>query len=205
MRSTARYVSRPGARRIASLVAVVVVALISAGCVSGPLATAPPPGPPIVYGDSNLGLSQEYLDPGAIVRWIGNSEMCDFFAKMRVDAQSRPRAVVLAFTGATYSPCAHDVPRYNAYLRDYKKARAIFPATTKVYVVLPSPTRFPAQLLLAAASNVDVYRAAIDTGLPRLDAWSPLGGKRAPYTDWDGIHLTPEGRRIYAGVLSRAW
>jgi hypothetical protein len=184
------------------LVAVLALALVSAGCVS---ATAAPPGPPIVYGDSNLHLSEPYLQPGATVRWIGNSAMCDFFTKMKADAASRPSVVVLAFTGATYSPCARDASRYNVYLRDYKKARALFPASTKVYVVLPSPTRFPAQLLLAADSNIDVYRAAMDSGLPRLDAWSALGGKRAPYVEWDGIHLNAQGQKIYAGVLSRAW
>lgn len=190
-------------RRIGLALIVGVLALSSVGCV-GALAP-PPPGPPIIYGDSNLGLAQDSLKPGAIVKWIGDSEMCDFFTKMKADVASRPSVVVLAFTGATYSACAHDIPRYDAYKRDYAKARAIFPSSTKVYVVLPSPTRFPASILLAHDSNQDVYKAAWDSGLPRLDAWTALGGKRAPHTIIDGIHLDEQGQVIYAGVLSKAW
>jgi hypothetical protein len=190
-------------RRIGLAVIVGLVALGSVGCV-GALAP-PPPGPPIIYGDSNLALAEDSLKPGAVVKWIGNSGPCDFFSKMQADVATHPRVVILAFTGATYSACEHDIPRYNAYLRDLKKARAIFPSSTKVYVILPSPTRFPASLLLAHDSNQDVYKAAWDTGLPRLDAWTPLGGKRAPYTIIDGIHLDEQGQVIYAGVLSKGY
>jgi len=167
--------------------------------------TSEPSGPVFVYGDSNLILSSQYLEPGATLRTLGNSEMCNFFAKMKADAALHPSVVVLAFTGATFSPCAHDVPRYDAYLRDYKKARALFPESTEVFVVLPSPTRAPAEKFLAAPTNEDVYKAARASGLPTIDAWSALGGPDAPYTVSDGIHLNEQGQRIYAATLSDAW
>ena len=178
------------------------VAFAATGCV--PSASSAPP-PVIIYGDSNVALTEEELQPGATIRWIGNSAPCDHFATMQKDAALKPRVVIFAFTGATYSPCARNDSRHDVYVRDYKKARAFFPATTRVYVVLPSPTKFPAAMLLAANSNQDVWQAAMEVGLPRLDAWSALGGRKAPYVVQDGIHLGDDGQVIYGRVLSAAW
>ena len=179
------------------------VAFAASGCV--PSASSAPPPAAIIYGDSNVALAEEELQPGAIIRWIGNSAPCDHFATMQKDAALKPQVVIFAFTGATYSPCARNDSRRDVYLRDYKEARALFPSTTKVYVVLPSPTKFPAATLLAANSNQDVWQAAMESGLPRLDAWSALGGRKAPYVVHDGIHLGDNGQVIYARVLSNGW
>jgi hypothetical protein len=185
---------------------VVIIALaVGAAVLAVKLTSSDPSGPVFVYGDSNLILSSKYLEPGATVRGLGNSEMCNFFAKMKADAALKPSVVVLAFTGATFSPCARDVPRYDAYLRDYAKARALFPDSTEVFVVLPSPTRSPAEKYLASPTNEDVYKAAQDSDLPTIDAWSALGGPDAPYVVSDGMHLNEKGQRIYANALSEAW
>ena len=192
-----------------SALSLLIVAAVVGGVIFGvvELTSGPsvPPGPVFIYGDSNLALSQQYLEPGATVRWLGDSAPCNFFAKMQADAALKPAVVVLAFTGGIFSPCARTPSRHDAYLRDYKKARALFPSSTKVYVVLPSPTRSPAERLLAAPTNEDVYQAAKETGFPTLDAWSALGGPDAPYVVGDGIHLGIKGQKIYADVLDDAW
>jgi hypothetical protein len=196
-----------GGALVVGLIVFLVVQLTSTDAEVAPTGDLSDPSsrPVFVYGDSNLMLAEEFLDDGAIVRATGQSSPCTFFTKMQQDAATNPRVVVLAFTGGNFWPCARGLPRYDAYARDYAKARAIFPKSTKVYVVLPTPTRRPAQIFLAAASNRDVYDAAKGSGLPTLDAWSELGGADAPYTVYDGIHLTLEGARIYAEVLSEAW
>lgn len=184
---------------------MVVAIVIAVGAYLVVKETSGPSGPVFIYGDSNVGLAEPFLDKGATVRWLGDSGPCNFFTKMQADALLKPSVVVLAFTGGIFSPCAHTPSRHDAYLRDYLKARALFPPDTKVYVVLPPPTRSPAEKFLGTPSNRDVYQAAQESGLPTLDAWDELGGASAPYAVVDGIHLNEKGQRIYASVLSQAY
>ena len=190
------------------------VSLVSAGCVSSTItaaSTAPPPSPPagtIIYGDSNLVFSQDNLPYGTIVRAQLGYAPCDWFDQMRRDAVKHPPIVVLVFTGNTYSDCASAKPRYSEYLQDFKMARSKFPSSTKVYVALPPPTKSPAEkypYYFVSASNADVKQAVLDTGLPRVDTWTPLGGAAAPYAIWDGIHLNATGQKIFATALTHAW
>src|SRR5262245_56242033 len=106
-------------------------------------------GPVYVYGDSNTILASQFFKPGATVRARGLASPCTFFAQMKTDATTHPSVVVLSFTGATHDQCDRGSSRYDTYVRDYKLARLVFPPETKVYAILPPPTRSPAQRFLA--------------------------------------------------------
>jgi hypothetical protein len=117
---------------------------------AGSAAGLPPLGPHRIalYGDS-LGMEAgmdfttlaHAAGASALVRTYGGLAVCDFFASMASDAAGwQPTAVVLEFTGDSFTPCMAGDPigspqYYARYQTDIQKAIDIFrPYGTKVFL-----------------------------------------------------------------------
>ncbi|MCU1346504.1 MAG: putative signal peptide-containing protein [Acidimicrobiia bacterium] len=95
---------------------LVAMAAAVAAPASAALAQTPPPRPSvIVYGDSLAWEAQDFiaffLGIGKVnvdLRIYPGTAICDWSQKMAEDAPSHPAAVIVAFSGASLTPCMRD-------------------------------------------------------------------------------------------------
>lgn len=152
-------------------------------------------------------LAEDFPDVGAVNRGFGGSELADsVFYFERLVLPHRPRAVVV-YAGENDLWAGQPPEKVLADFRAFRtKLQATLPDARLLYLAIkesPQRARIRDQVLatnrlIAAECAADPRCTFVDVATPLLDA---RGGTRPELYVEDGVHLRPEGYRIWTAVL----